>query len=198
MTLILKDRVLETTTTTGTGLVTLSGAVVGFQTFSGSIGNGNTTYYTIVNDTSGEWEVGLGTVSAGTLSRDTVYESSNSNALVNFGAGTKNVFCDYPADKAVYVNSDNNVVVPDLLVTGSQGLAVYPTGNGFYTNSSLSAQATTSNTGREFVVNTGLINNAGYIAPTTLSGTINSSVTTINVVSAALFPTKGTFLIDSE
>jgi hypothetical protein len=103
MPLVVKDRVNETSTTTGTGTFTLAGAVTGFQTFS-AIGNGNTTYYTIVLQGGTEWEVGLGTyTSSGTLlSRDTVLSSSNSGSLVNFSAGTKNVFCDYPAPKAVY------------------------------------------------------------------------------------------------
>ena len=100
MALLVKDRVQETSSTTGTGTFTLAGAVTGFETFSGSIGNGNTTFYTITN--GAEWEVGLGTVAAGTLARTTVYQSSNGDALVNFSAGTKNVFCTYPADQAIY------------------------------------------------------------------------------------------------
>ena len=99
MALVLKDRVYEQTTTTGTGSLTLSGAVTGYQSFSSAIGNGNTTYYTVTDNTN--WEVGLGTVSAGALSRDTVYSSSNAGSLVNFPVGTKNVFCDYPATKAI-------------------------------------------------------------------------------------------------
>jgi hypothetical protein len=103
MPLVVRDRVNETSTTTGTGTFTLAGAVTGFQTFS-AIGNGNTTYYTIVLQGGTEWEVGLGTYTSSgtTLSRDTVLSSSNSGSLVNFSAGTKNVFCDYPAPKAVY------------------------------------------------------------------------------------------------
>jgi hypothetical protein len=103
MALVVKDRVNETSTTTGTGTFTLAGAVTGFQTFS-AIGNGNTTYYTIVLQGGTEWEVGLGTYTSSgtTLSRDVVLSSSNSGSLVNFSAGTKNVFCDYPAPKAVY------------------------------------------------------------------------------------------------
>jgi hypothetical protein len=99
MALVVKDRVQETSTTTGTGSLTLLGAVTGFQTFSSAIGNTNTTYYTIQN--GAEWEVGVGTVSAGALSRDTVLESSNSGSLVNFSAGTKFVFCTYPAERSV-------------------------------------------------------------------------------------------------
>ena len=110
MALILKDRVQETTTTTGTGTLTLGGAVTGYQSFS-AIGNANTTYYAIYAPGGTEWEVGLGTYTASgtTLSRDTVLASSNSGSLVNFSAGTKNVWCDYPAGKAVYTDSSGNV-----------------------------------------------------------------------------------------
>lgn len=99
MALVFKDRVRETSTTTGTGTLTLAGALTGFQTFSSAIGNTNTTYYTIIN--GAEFEVGLGTVSAGALSRDTVLESSNAGSLVSLSAGVKDVFCTYPAEKAV-------------------------------------------------------------------------------------------------
>lgn len=104
MALVLKDRVKETTTTTGTGTVTLAGAVSGFQSFS-VIGNANTTYYAIIGDT--EWEIGIGTYTSSgtTLSRDTVLASSNSGSLVSFSAGTKTVFCDYPATKSVSTDS---------------------------------------------------------------------------------------------
>jgi predicted heme/steroid binding protein len=100
MALVVKDRVRETSTTTGTGTFTLAGAVTGFQTFSTAIGNTNTTYYTITNGS--EWEVGIGTVAAGTLARTTIVASSNAGSAVNFSAGTKDVFCSYPADKAIY------------------------------------------------------------------------------------------------
>jgi len=109
MALVVNDRVKETSTTTGTGTFTLAGAVSGFETFSTAIGNTNTTYYSIVNS-NGEFEVGLGTVGAGTLSRDTIISSSNSDAAVNFSAGTKNVFCTLPASKAVILDSSGNIV----------------------------------------------------------------------------------------
>ena len=104
MALVVKDRVKETSTTTGTGTFTLAGAVSGFQSFS-AIGNANTTYYAIVGGS--QWEVGLGTYTSSgtTLSRDTILASSNSGSAVNFSAGTKDVFCTYPAGKAVYGDS---------------------------------------------------------------------------------------------
>ena len=103
MALVLADRVQETTTTTGTGTVTLAGAVSGYQTFA-AVGDGNSTYYTIAGGT--EWEVGIGTYTASgtTLSRTTVISSSNSGSLVTFSAGTKNVFVTYPSARAVPFN----------------------------------------------------------------------------------------------
>lgn len=111
MALVLKDRVKETSTTTGTGSLTLGGAVTGYQSFSSAIGNGNTTYYAIYLDGGSEWEVGLGTVSAGTLARTTVYASSNGGSLVDFSAGQKSVWGDYPATKAVYADQDSKLRV---------------------------------------------------------------------------------------
>ena len=111
MALVLKDRVKETSTTTGTGTLTLAGAVTGYQSFSSAIGNGNTTYYGIYLDGGSEWEVGLGTVGAGTLARTTVLASSNGGSLVNFSAGQKSVWCDYPATKAVYADASNKLRV---------------------------------------------------------------------------------------
>jgi hypothetical protein len=110
MALVLKDRVKETTTTTSTGTYTLAGAVTGFQAFS-VVGDGNTTYYTVTDGT--DWEVGVGTYTASgtTLSRDTILESSNGGSAVNWGAGSKDVFLTYPAERAVLVD-DNSEIVP--------------------------------------------------------------------------------------
>jgi hypothetical protein len=103
MALVLKDRVKETSTTTGTGTFTLAGASTGFQSFS-VIGNGNTTFYTIALQGGNEWEVGVGTYTSSgtTLARNTVIESSNGGTLVNFSAGTKDVFVTQPAERTVY------------------------------------------------------------------------------------------------
>jgi hypothetical protein len=100
MALVLKDRVKETTTTTGTGTITLAGAETGYQSFA-AIGDGNTTFYTIAGGS--EWEVGVGTYTSSgtTLSRDAVLASSNSGSLVDFSAGTKEVFVTYPAGRAL-------------------------------------------------------------------------------------------------
>lgn len=108
------DRVQETSTSTGTGDITLAGAVTGFSTFSSRYSIGDTLYYGIhtvnsVGTPIGEWEVGLGTYSAAnTLTRTTVLSSSNSDAAVAFGAGTKRVFVTltaYQVRAAVEINT---------------------------------------------------------------------------------------------
>lgn len=103
MAFIIADRVREFSTTNGTGNIFLGGAVVGYQSFSDGIGNGNQTFYAISLPGSTAWEVGIGTVQVGILQRNTVLQSSNSDALVNFPTGTKDVFCTYPAQASVYV-----------------------------------------------------------------------------------------------
>ena len=118
MSLVLADRVRETTQTTGTGTITLDGAVQGFQSFA-VIGNNNTTYYTI--NRGSEWEVGIGTYYGGTLSRDTVYASSNGGAKVNFSAGSKDVFVTYPASKSVNEDANNRVLIPYTTGTTNVG-----------------------------------------------------------------------------
>jgi hypothetical protein len=94
------DRVKETTTTTGTGAVTLGGAVTGFRAFSSVLSDGDTCQYTIAHATANEWEVGLGTYNAGALTRTTVYSSSNAGAAVNFSSGSKEVFITMSATAA--------------------------------------------------------------------------------------------------
>jgi hypothetical protein len=104
MALVINDRVKETSTTTGTGTIDLAGAETGYESFVSGVGTGNTTYYAIEFNSGNEWEVGIGTVTDATpdtLSRDTIISSSNGDALVNFSAGTKNVFCTLPAKKTI-------------------------------------------------------------------------------------------------
>jgi hypothetical protein len=132
MALVVKDRVKETTTTTGTGTVTLAGAETGYQSFS-VIGDGNTTYYGIADSATGDWEVGIGTYTASgtTLSRDTILESSNSGSAVSFAAGSKDVFCTYPAERAVtggmgYVETAHTVTNSSSISSGCNALSVGP------------------------------------------------------------------------
>jgi len=125
MAFVLADRVKDTTTTTGTGTITLSGtAPTGYQTFGSAIGNGNNTYYTIT--AGSEWEVGIGTyTSAGTtLSRTTVLASSAAGSLVTFSAGTKDVFVTYPAGKSVNLDTTGGITIGSSLLTLSSTGAV--------------------------------------------------------------------------
>ena len=111
MALVIADRVRETSTTVGTGTMTLTGAVLGFQTFA-VIGNANTTFYCIANQGTSEWEVGVGTYTASgtTLSRDTVLSNSaGTTAKIVFSAGTKDVFVTYPSAQAVYEDTGNAI-----------------------------------------------------------------------------------------
>ena len=127
MPLLLADRVKETTTTTGTGTVTLAGAVTGFRSFA-VIGNANTTYYTIAGQGTSEWEVGIGTYTASgtTLSRDTVLASSaGAPTKTTFSAGVKDVFVVYPATRTAYVDG---VTVDTSGLGASAGQLLYGSG----------------------------------------------------------------------
>ena len=90
------DRVREVSSSSGTGPFTLGGPYAGFQSFAGGVGDGNATYYAIVGLGGNQWEVGQGVYNAGVLTREVVLESSNSGQLVNFSAGTKEVFVTAP------------------------------------------------------------------------------------------------------
>ena len=127
MALIINDRVKETTTTTGTGTINLAGASGGFQTFVAGIGTTNTTYYAIVAQSGTEYEIGIRTLpdaTPETLSRTTILESTNSDAAVDFSAGTKDVFCTYPAKRApspsmdatAYVTTHNSTLSDDQTI----------------------------------------------------------------------------------
>jgi hypothetical protein len=112
MAIVVKDRVQQTSTTTGTADFVLTGSVIGFQSFA-AIGNTNTTYYAAVDPSTGDWEVGIGTYSTTgpTLTRTTILESSTAGSKISFGAGAKNVFCAYPAEKAIYEEVSGNVLI---------------------------------------------------------------------------------------
>jgi len=194
MALVINNRVRELTSTTGTGAVTLGGAVGGFQTFAAGIGNDNTTYYAISINSENEWEVGLGTLNSdsSTLTRTTVLESSNSDAAVDFAAGSKEVFCTLPSEKAVYLDASGDavgaiasiaqdtspqlggnldVVTFDILSTSNRDIDIIPNGTG---NVNLGADAvqigdndanatlTTQGTG-DLILNTNNGTNAGSI-----------------------------------
>ena len=143
MAFVLNDRVKQTSTSTGTGTINLSAsAETGFETFVAGIGDTNSTFYCISHDGTADFEVGIGTVTdAGTdtLSRTTIISSSNSDNLVDFTAGTKTVFCTYPAKRApsasmtatTYVTThastlsdtqtiDSGVLAGPVTITGTQ------------------------------------------------------------------------------
>ena len=129
MPLVLADRVQETTTTSGSGTITLAGAKQGFQAFSLAIGNGNQTYYTITG--TSEWEVGIGTFTASgnTLSRDTVLSSSDGGSKVTFSSGSKDVFVTYPSSKSVVGNvflNETTFSTGINITSGKNGLSVGP------------------------------------------------------------------------
>ena len=141
----INDRVKETTTSTGTGTINLDGAAVGFESFVAGIGNGNVTYYCIAEQGAANFEIGIGTVTDATpdtLSRTTVLSSSNSDSLVNFGAGTKDVFCTLPASKAVIEDSNNNVNIgANIIVGGTVDGVDIATRDGVLTSTTTTANA---------------------------------------------------------
>ena len=115
MALVINDRVKETSTTQGTGDITLAGAVTGFITFNSGIGTSNTTSQTIFEQGPANFEVGLGTLSGSTtLQRDTVLSNSAGNtSKINFNSGgssTLDVFCTMPASKSVFLDASGTPV----------------------------------------------------------------------------------------
>jgi len=125
MALVISDRVKETTTTTGTGTLTLGGAVTGFETFTANLSDGDTTYYACTDNT--DFEVGLGTFTASgtTLARTTILASSNSGSAVNWSAGTRTVFCTLPAAKTVFLDGSNVANISNLkLASGATVTAI--------------------------------------------------------------------------
>jgi len=146
MALVLNDRVKETSTSTGTGTINLAGAVSGFEGFVAGIGSTNTTYYAIAHQSANEWEVGIGTITDATpdtLARTTVLSSSNSDSAVNFTAGTKDVFCTYPAGKAVFKDASDNTNFADdekiQLGTGNDIQLYHDGANSYFTGGSVGA-----------------------------------------------------------
>ena len=122
MALVLNDRVKETTTTTGQGTISLGGAATGFETFVTGVGDTNTTYYIIVHESDGTWEIGIGTIgdaSPDTLARTTVIDTSAGNTTkIDFAAGSKTVFCTLPSSKAVFLDADGDVTLGANLDVG--------------------------------------------------------------------------------
>jgi len=173
MALVLNDRVKETTTTTGTGTLTLGGAVTGFETFAAGIGNSNTTYYTVILPGSAEFEVGLGTLSgdSSTIARTTIISSSNSDNAVDFSAGTKNIFCTIPASKSVFLDASGNVSIGGTITaTGTSVFANLDISGDVDVDGTLEADAITVN---------------GTALSTVIAGTTVTTATNANHVSVA-------------
>ena len=165
MAFVLNDRVKETTTTTGTGAVTLGGTATGFQTFAAGIGNSNTCYYAIVHQTANEWETGLGTLNgdSSTLTRTAVYESTNSDSAEDFAAGTKDVFCTLPASKT-----------PSQILTTANDL--------IYANSANTPARLAAGTGNQVLKMNSTATAIAWAADSagvSLSGTTDNTVTTV-------------------
>lgn len=136
MALVLADRVKETTSTTGTGALSLGGAETNFASFSSVLSDTDTTYYCIVDDGNADYEVGLGTYASGTntLARTTILASSNAGSVVNLGSGSKVVFITYPAGKAVAEDGSNNSSVAgtftaeDFIISGGATISDFSSG----------------------------------------------------------------------
>jgi hypothetical protein len=131
MALVLKDRIKQESSTLGTGTVTLAATYDGYSSFASFYSDGEEVYYTISNTETGvtEWEVGRGTYSSGTLARDTVLSSTNSNNLVNFTSGIKEVFVTYPADRAVVTDDIGTIASQDANNVSITGGSIAVTAN---------------------------------------------------------------------
>jgi len=183
----LADRVKESTTTTGNGTLTLDGAATGFQSFTTAFGNGVSVYYVIAGGS--EWEVGIGTTGAGTLSRDTVLQSSNADAKVVFSAGTKDVFCAYVADRAV--TTVDAVTLTNKTISGSSN-TLSNIGNAALTNSSVTVNGTSIALGASGTVTAA----AGTLTGTTLaSNVVSSSLTSLGTIATGVW--QGTAISDT-
>jgi hypothetical protein len=190
MPLVLADRVKETTTTVGTGTITLAGAASGFQSFS-VIGNGNTTYYTIAGQGTSEWEIGIGTYTASgtTLSRDTVLASSaGAPNKTNFSAGTKDVFVTYTAARSVNVDGTS---IDTFGLGAAQGDILYASG----TNNFVLLNKNTTAT--RYLANTGTSNNPAW-SQIDLTNGVTGALPVINGGTGQTTYTDGQLLIGNS
>lgn len=197
MALILKDRVRETTAVTGTSSAVLLGAVTGFQSFA-VIGDGNTCYYTISDQSGPNFEVGIGTYSTSgpTLARTTILASSNGNAIVPFPAGTKDIFVTYPAEKSVNLDALGNVSPLGTVGSATWQATVIDevyggTGQSSYTTGDLLYSPSTNNLTKLNIGTSGQVLTSTGTAPqwSTLSGV---AVTTFAGGTTGLTPATAT------
>lgn len=181
---ISKDRIKESTTTTGTGSITLAGAVTGFRSFASVMATNDTCYYTIVHSIAGTWEIGLGTLTSATvLARTTIYASTNSGAAVNFASGSKEVFLTLAADRTPIITSS--------------GLNI-PSSTSYQINGTNVLSATSLGSG---VVSSSLTT-VGILSSLSVSGVITSSVTTgtspLTINSTTLVSNLNSDLLDGQ
>ena len=112
---LVKDRIKQTTTTTGANNLALSGSVAGYQNFS-VLGDGNTTFYCIEDANGTAFEVGIGTYTSNTLARTTILDSTNSGNAISLTSGTHDVFVTYPAGRAGF---NDEGLSPTLTASGT-------------------------------------------------------------------------------
>lgn len=204
MSFVLANRVKETTLTTGTGILSLLGAVSSFQSFGSVLSSGDQTYYTLSNST--QWEVGVGTYLGNSLRRDSVFSSSNSNNFVNL-SGSTNVFIAYPAEKSVYKNTNNQIVVGSngLLFSDGTTQTTAPTGVGGGSGTTYSAGTGLNLTGTVFsidntVIQSGdnislFVNDSNYLTSSN-SGDLQSQITTNSSNISLLIASTGSYLTE--
>ena len=181
MAFVVADRVRESSTTTGTGTMTLAGAVIGYQSFGSAIGAGNTTYYAISNPGVNEWEVGIGTVGSGTLARTTVLASSTGSA-VDFTAGSKDVFVTYPSEGAVF--ADNSQTLTNKTISGSSN-TLSNIGNSSLTNSKVIIGSTDVSLGATATSLSGLTSVTSTDFVGDLTGNADTATTATNLAGGA-------------
>ena len=177
MALVLADRVQETTTTSGTGTLTLAGAVAGYRTFSSAVGNGNTTYYCIYDSLAQAWEIGLGTVAAGTLARTTVYSNSlGTTSQITLAGNSASVFAVYTASKTVNLDASGNVTPLGTISSG--------TWNGTTVGVAYGGTGVTASSGANSVVlrdsNANVVFNNYIAGATTVTAAAGTTVLTVS------------------
>ena len=184
MAFVTADRVKDTSTTTGTGNFTVSGtSPTGYRTFSAVLSAADTFYYCIQGQTTAEWEVGLGTYSsANVFARTTILSSSNSNLVVSFQAGVKNVFITLAADKTLQIGPSSTPVAGSVpygtgatlayTAAGTAGQVLTSGGAGSPTWTTVTGTGTVTSVAQTF---TGGIVSVGG-SPITTSGTLALTV----------------------
>ena len=209
MALVVYDRVQETTATTGTGSITLAGAVAGYQSFA-VVGNTNTTFYCIVNGAA--WEVGIGTYSTTgpTLARTTVLSNSAGNTSPITLVGASNVFCTYPSEKSVNLDASGNVSPLGTIASGTwQGTTVATAygGTGVTTSSGANSvvlrDANSNITGNNFLAGYTAIVSAGGTTVLTVASTyyqrLSGTLTqTFQLPDATTLPNGTAFVFDND